>query len=253
MKAHWMKAGMILALVIVLVGVSRVYADKQQLKSESERTQLEALIHTGHLAMDKADRMIVKWQGQGKGNAQTAAFALSRQLGLPEPEQTIQTGHEVYRSERQGGGLQAGVLVNAAVVDEGEYYLIVQLTGDEKSDMNAFLSLHEKVGHLLNEAGLQAAWNFAMQGSTPAEAASQTDAGEQLEQAERAIASRFDFHEAERYADNGTVAVSYEAPGLPLSIASASRELNMQLAVHVDQNREENRITVGFPVITIEY
>jgi hypothetical protein len=59
--------------------------------------------------------------------------------------------------------------------------------------------------------------------------------------------------EVERYEDAATASVSYQATALPLEILSGLHLLNMQLAVHQVSGQDDARVTVGFPVITIEY
>lgn len=61
------------------------------------------------------------------------------------------------------------------------------------------------------------------------------------------------MHTKERYTDATTVAISYEAPELPLMIQSGEHQVQMQMAVHEDKEQQDTRITLGFPLITIEY
>lgn len=59
--------------------------------------------------------------------------------------------------------------------------------------------------------------------------------------------------EVERYEDTATKSVSYQAAEPPLQVQSGPHMLNMRLAVHQISGQGDTRVTVGFPVITIEY
>ena len=68
-------------------------------EDESKAAQLEQLIYTADSVIDNVDRLVIKWQGEGKGDAQAQAVLLASHLGLEPPVRVRQTGHDVYRSE----------------------------------------------------------------------------------------------------------------------------------------------------------
>ncbi|MGV2685907.1 hypothetical protein GNF82_16400, partial [Clostridium perfringens] len=57
----------------------------------------------------------------------------------------------------------------------------------------------------------------------------------------------------EDYADDKTQSRSYEDPSLGAFVMSGDTPIHMQIAVHEDSLKKSSRITIGFPVITIEY
>ncbi|MFS0873033.1 YwmB family TATA-box binding protein [Paenibacillus xylanilyticus] len=248
MLNRWMTAGLVAMALIIVIGMTKVYAGNAE-KSESEGAKLEQLMKTSNAAIDQIERMIIKWQGQGIGNAQDQAELLAGQLGLPQPILVRQTGHDVYRSEIQAEEQHAGILVNAVVTGENEYYVIVQLSGDKFTNSSQLTSLHEQVNQTLAESGVEAGWNYAVQGK----GASGATASIQLQKMEDKLSDRLSMHAAERYTDANTASVSYRVPELSTAIQSGSQILNMQMAVHQDHGKGSNRITLGFPVITIEY
>ncbi|MEK4276248.1 YwmB family TATA-box binding protein [Paenibacillus sp. FSL R7-0026] len=249
MLNRWMTAGILAIAIIILIGVTQVYAEK----NESKAAQLEQLIYTADSVIDNVDRLVIKWQGEGKGDAQAQAALLAGHLGLEQPVQVRQTGHDVYRSEvvddMANGGV--GLLVNVVDTGDNGYYAIVQLSGDAHTDRNTLMTLHEQVDQLLVDSGMKATWNMSVQGT--AVTATEHVANQQLELIEEQLSTKVDIASVERYTDAGTASVSYKAAELPLSIKSGSHMLNMQLAVHQVGDEVDNRITVGFPVITIEY
>lgn len=249
MLNRWMTAGILAIAIIILIGVTQVYAEK----NESKAAQLEQLIDTADSMIDNVDRLIIKWQGEGRGDAQAQAALLASHLGLEQPVRVRQTGHDVYRSElvvNEATGV-AGMLVNVIETGDNGYYAIVQLSGDAQTDRKALMTLHEEVDQLLVDSGMKATWNMSVQGT--AVTATEHDASQQLELIEEQLSTKVDITSVERYTDVASASVSYEAAELPLSIKSGSHMLNMQLAVHQVGEEVDNRITVGFPVITIEY
>ncbi|WP_339298097.1 YwmB family TATA-box binding protein [Paenibacillus sp. FSL R5-0623] len=249
MLNRWMTAGILAIAIIILIGVTQVYAEK----NESKAAELEQLIYTADSVIDNVDRLVIKWQGEGKGDAQAQAVLLASQLELEQPVRVRQTGHNVYRSELVVGTANGGVgmLVNVIETGDNGYYAIVQISGDAHTDRKALMTVHEQIGQLLVDSGMKATWNMSVQGT--AVTATEHDASQQLALIEEQLSTKVDIASVERYTDAGTASVSYKAAELPLSIKSGSHMLNMQLAVHQVGDELDNRITVGFPVITIEY
>ncbi|WP_440112575.1 YwmB family TATA-box binding protein [Paenibacillus sp. QZ-Y1] len=247
MLNRWITTGLLVIAIIILIGVTQVYAEK----TESEAAKLDQLKNTADMAMDQVDRLVIKWQGEGKGDAQKQAEVMAQQLGLHQPVLVRQTGHDVYRSEADidADGLNAGRRVNVVVTGENTYYTIVHLSGNGRTDWHGLTALHEQVGQMLKDSGMEATWNFSVQGTGGTE----SEASIQVEQIEENMSGKMDVQSVERYTDANTASVSYKVPNLPIAIQSGSHILNMQLAVHQDNEKGINRITVGFPVITIEY
>jgi len=250
MLNRWMTAGILAIAIIILIGVTQVYAEK----NEPKAAQLEQLIQTADSVIDNVDRLVIKWQGEGRGDAQAQAALLASHLGLEQPVRVSQTGHDVYRSEVvpvEATGGEAGLLVNVVETGDNGYYAIVQISGDARTDRKALMTVHEQVDQLLVDSGMKANWNISVQGT--AATTIEGDASQQLALIEKSLSKNVDIASIERYTDVASASVSYKAAELPLSIKSGSHMLNMQLAVHQVGDEVDNRITVGFPVITIEY
>ncbi|MDT9720861.1 YwmB family TATA-box binding protein [Paenibacillus sp. ClWae2A] len=249
MLNRWMTAGILAMAIIILIGVTQVYAEKNELKA----AQLEQLIYTADSVIDNVDRLVIKWQGEGRGDAEAQAALLASHLGLEQPVRVRQTGHDVYRSELVVGTANGGVgmLVNVVATGDNGYYAIVQISGDAHTDRKTLMTVHEQVDQLLVDSGMKATWNMSVQGT--AATTIEGDASLQLALIEKDLSKNVDIASVERYTDVASASVSYEAAELPLSIKSGSHMLNMQLAVHQIGEQGNNRITVGFPVITIEY
>ncbi|WP_145408745.1 YwmB family TATA-box binding protein [Paenibacillus xylanexedens] len=256
MLKRWMMTAVLAVAIIMLIGITQVYAEK----SVSEGEKLEQMLNTAGAAIEQVDRLVLKWQGQGKGDAQEMASLLADELQLEKPELVRQTGHDVYRSELKVSNEGVGILVNVVVTGKAEYYTIIQLSGDEESDMSVYLYLHEQVERLLKEVGIKATWNFSVQGTwgeaiVGAENPNnvQVQASTTVRHIEGALSDKLKLSAVEHYEDAGTTSVSYVVPELSLAVNSGLHQLNMQLAVHQDDVLGTNRVTLGFPLITIEY
>lgn len=57
----------------------------------------------------------------------------------------------------------------------------------------------------------------------------------------------------ESYEDVSTVSRSYAIPGIKRFVNSGDHKIALQVAVHKNDNDNSNRVTIGLPVITIEY
>ena len=277
MLKRWMSTSVTAIAIIILIGVTQGYAENAAAEKKgfgTGVTGLEQLLHTAESVIKNADQWVIKWQAGGHGDARTQAVKLATDLGLEAPVQDVQTGHGVYRSEGMVGssGSPIALLLNVASTEQDGYYVIVQLSGGAKLEHQTLLASHEQVGETMNKFGLQASWNMSVQGKwsemseddgngessmievfNMAQAGVARKAGEQLAALEAKLSSELDMTEVERYEDEATASVSYQATALPLEILSGSHLLNMQLAVHQVSGQNDARVTVGFPVITIEY
>ncbi|SCY68419.1 TATA-box binding [Paenibacillus polysaccharolyticus] len=276
MVKRWMNTGVIAIAIIILIGVTQVYAANVEVETKGSGTEvaeLEQLLHTADTVIKHADQWVIKWQVAGHGDARMQAMKLAADLGLEAPVQDVQTGHEVYRSQGKVGVSESpiGLLLNVASTEQDEYYVIVQLAGRAKLDRQALLALHGQVAEAMTEHDLnEASWNMSVQGklsemnegndkpatievSNMAQAGAERKASEQLAALEAKLSDELEMIAVERYEDGATASVSYQEKELPLEIMSGSHLLNMQLAVHQVSGQNDARVTVGFPVITIEY
>lgn len=276
MIKRWMNTGVIAIAIIILIGVTQVYAANVEVETKGSGTEvaeLEQLLHTADAVIKHADQWVIKWQVAGHGDARMQAMKLAADLGLEAPVQDVQTGHEVYRSQGKVGVSESpiGLLLNVASTEQDEYYVIVQLAGRAKLDRQALLALHGQVAEAMTEHDLnEASWNMSVQGklsemnegndkpatievSNMAQAGAERKASEQLAALEAKLSDELEMIAVERYEDGATASVSYQEKELPLEIMSGSHLLNMRLAVHQVSGQNDARVTVGFPVITIEY
>ncbi|MBY9077371.1 YwmB family TATA-box binding protein [Paenibacillus sp. HN-1] len=197
-------------------------------------------------------RVVLKWQGEtetAQAEGASATAKLAEDLGLSHPAPADMEGHAAYRAAGESGGVQIKTLETA--LDDGSSYVIVTLeTADLAATEAAFRAGADAAGAALARAGIMADWNVSMQGTAPG----QGDPQSALALAQRGIAAALPGLKAEEsYVDAATASLSYSVPGLGRSIRSGDHLLGVQAAVHHDGIRDVNRVTIGFPLITIEY
>ncbi|WP_274361898.1 YwmB family TATA-box binding protein [Paenibacillus thermotolerans] len=94
---------------------------------------------------------------------------------------------------------------------------------------------------------LDGTWNINIQGNLVAEAQQTPDfVWEQIERSAKATM-------IESYEDAGSRSVTYQTPMLKASVRSGEHAVQLQAAAHRSTESQEWRITLGTPVILIEY
>lgn len=217
------------------------------------KSSLKYLIATGKkiTASDSQERIVLKWQGtiSSSGDPSTKAAELSAQLGLDAPSSVNEDGHMTYRS--------AGVMAYEAQLSlfwselgEGASYVIVTLDTSDLKNEESIQSIADGVSATLEQNSIDAEWNISFQGitnqqGTPAEVLKQTEA--ELHEHYEAVSAK------ESYEDVATVSRTYSIPELNRSVVSGNHVIAAQIAVHQEDQKGSNRVTIGYPLITIEY
>ncbi|MEK4849983.1 hypothetical protein NST04_09030 [Paenibacillus sp. FSL H7-0756] len=196
-------------------------------------------------------RLVLKWQGEYSGEeaAETAVQSLSTRLGLGEISSADDEGHRAWRSATQlSGGTQLSLFWSE--LGGGRSYCIVTL---ETADLLGSPELGDAAadaGEAMLQEGIAAEWNASLQAPAKEQGGTQTA----LLATEQLLAAELPGIQAEEsYADVSTSSHSYSVPGLQRTVSSGSHSLALQLAVHKNINADENRLTLGMPLITIEY
>lgn len=223
--------------------LANAYADTFKLLTTAEQV----------MGPDAALQLTLKKNGPSlpvSGEAELLAYgqAWSERLGMtPAAALAEQQGHAVYRQEKSEGGCKQTLLLTS--LNAGESYAIV------KTECEAFPAGHAAGAAALQQQldaatdGLQweAAWNVMVQGSLADPTAQGAEAS--LRAVEKELAAKAQ----ERYEDEGTVSVSYASPKLSEFVWSGDRKIHLQAALRCDSQSGKWRLTLGTPVITIEY
>ncbi|WP_249900698.1 YwmB family TATA-box binding protein [Paenibacillus sp. PK3_47] len=197
-------------------------------------------------------RVVLKWQGQysgGSGDSAENAGMLADQLGLGKVEASEEDGHITYRAAASQGDYSK-LSMFWSELDPGSSYVIVTAETRDLLKAEGFQTVAEEAGIRMSEAGITPEWNVSLQGT----ASVQGSPSEALAAVEGAIAAKLSGIQAvEDYEDVATVSRSYEVPGLKRFVNSGDHLVGLQTAVHKNGNDNSNRVTIGLPLITIEY
>jgi|GEM_PF-4985171 len=127
----------------------------------------------------------------------------------------------------------------------------VDSTQSEKQLYSEVQATQAKFVRQLNDLGLDYNWNGTVQGEKERQA--KGSAQVTVEQLEQVIAKEVKLIQMEKYTDNGTYSASYSAPELGQGIVSGKHELHLQMAVHQISGTDQERVSIGLPLITTEY
>lgn len=201
---------------------------------------------------DSALRLVLKYQGAYSGNSAEsaeAAAALAEHLGLGRLERSEEDGHVTYRASAPLSTTGKASMLWSALDHESSYVIVTLETADLLKEAS-FRAAVKEAAKRMEDAGIGPEWNASLQGI----AAGQDSPRETLLYAEQSIAAEISGLQAvEDYTDETTYSRSYSAPGLARYVQSGDHAVAMQTAVHRDGNTGKNRVTVGLPLITIEY
>lgn len=197
-------------------------------------------------------RLVLKWQGEYSGSSdgfERASDILAEQLGLGKIEVREEDGHATYRAS----GAQddySKVSMFWSELEGGRSYVIVTFETADLLQTPELPAAAEAAGQKMLQAGIKAEWNASLQGAAKEQGGAETA----LFSIEQLIQEQLPgMNPAESYEDDTTYSRSYSVPGLERTVRSGSHALALQLAVHTNGNNNTNRVTIGFPLITIEY
>lgn len=203
-------------------------------------------------AADSPLRLVLKWQGEYSGNAADAlrdADLLAEQLGLGKAESSEEDGHVTYRASGSRDSYSK-ISMFWSELGPDSSYVIVTVESPDLLKATAFQTAAQEAGMLMQAAGITPEWNAAIQGvdllqGSPREA---------LVHVQGTIDGRLSGLQAlEDYEDEMTYSRSYSAPDLERFVNSGAHKIALQAAVHKNGNDNTNRVTIGLPLITIEY
>jgi hypothetical protein len=249
-KRGIIKIGFLVLLIgMILIGFGLNTSVAQKVNTEDKR--LGNLIQWGNELVDTPLKIVVKWQGEwideGKISPLEAAQQLANNMGLSIPQYVPHTDHTTYRSNSTVDGNV--VTFHWQVINEYESYIIVTLESLDLSQELSILGIQDKVQIQFNQMNIDAEWNASVQGNVNV---SQSIAAT-MKEVETKLQSHLEISQVESYQDEMTVSHSYRAPILGFNLVSGDHLMDLQTAVHQDEMLGINRITLGFPIITVEY
>ncbi|WP_248549720.1 YwmB family TATA-box binding protein [Paenibacillus odorifer] len=200
---------------------------------------------------DSPLRLVLKWQGESSSYADLSAEVaeLSTSLGLNVPSGTEEDGHMTYRTEAVKP-YESRLSLFWSELSAGNSYVIVTLDTADLQNEAGFQAAAREVSMILEQNKIKAEWNVSLQGSAQEQGAPE----KVLAQTESLMDEQFEaVTGGESYKDISTVSRTYSIPNLNRSVMSGNQSVSAQIAVHHEDQKGTNRVTIGFPLITIEY
>ena len=250
----------LMAGILLLCGISGVLAGfaaesankiglgQVQEPSETYSNQLEELYALATSQINSPLDVTVKLQAEtlsGNNNEQ-AAKALAKGIGINHVTIEMENGEQAFRAR----DVISGINVRMDWVQAGERsYVKLQLDAQGTDVFSHLSAIQEKAELMMENAGITPAWNASVQGSV----FNGKSAAETIQSVEEKMALHLRFNAVESYQDATTESRSYEVPSLKAYVMSGENPIHMQVAVHEDSMKNNNRITIGFPIISIEY
>lgn len=273
----WSIGVLILVCAMLLVGLQRIQsietseiaemtepeADALDPLKDAEQ-QLDALVAIGEAVTSNPFRITVKWQGDWDSllSSEEAAGVLATRLGLSSPESGMVQGRTVYQSQGQIEGIHAEL--DLVTLEEGKHYAMLRLeaAGEDPALWKQLQEAQRMAGESLADEGVDPRWNAAIQGM--AWPASVKEEGEgsgdsvlaaTLDRLESQIkrSAKLKLKQVEAFGDEGTASRTYRVDALPITILSGKHHVALQVAVHRNSGTGMDEITIGTPLLTVEY
>ncbi|WP_438349146.1 YwmB family TATA-box binding protein [Paenibacillus sp. FA6] len=240
---------LVFSIGVILIGLGLNTSEAQESNKGDKR--LESLIEWGKELVDTPLKVVVKWQGEWSNEGKKSTLEVAQQLAinmeLSLPQVVSNTDHVTYRSITSVNGIT--VIFHWQVLSEEKSYMIVTLESHEASQQSSLLHLQNRIQTQINLMNMKAEWNASVQGNViEGQSIANT-----MADVETKLQSHLEFSQVESYQDEMTLSHSYRAPMLNFNLVSGDHYMDLQTAVHHDEILGENRITIGFPIITVEF
>lgn len=266
---------------------NHVYAQKSHTLQYAQE-QWEQLWKVGSQLTEGPAHITVKWQGAWAVplSSQEAAASLADSLGLTTPTAAHFQGHQQYASVQVTKEVKSTFTLTEQA--DGKYYVMVRVEAFNKEGLAKLEQLQGSYGAILNKAGVGIQWNGAIQGELTSSVKprnldqggiqkNELGAGRESRESRKSRDGRDGRDSAEstrlilakleslikmqwkevagvdQYQDGNTVSSSYHVGELPLSVLSGEQRINIQLALHQSSDSDKQEVSIGSPLLTIEY
>lgn len=249
----------------ITVNADAVYSSEAELS----RVQLERVLAVGKSMTHDEIRATVKWQGEWRTelSLEDAAKVLAEGLGWLDGYAEQVHEREVFYAEGETGEIRGKLAI--MLQDEGLYYVVLRLENQTITGLGQLAEYGEEYGEMLLKEGVHAQWNAALQGASvdltdmlaiPPTLANSQGGGHQavpvtiaFEAIESGVKERLKLRQVESFEDERTISRSYEVEELPIKLQSAGQDIHLQLALHWNTETERYDLSIGSPLLTVEY
>lgn len=208
------------------------------MKEMDVRPERYVLHHGGRLTKKLTTDQFDKWIKQTQSS-----------LGLVESE-TIHTpdGIQYVATSRPNQNLMIRLTViwDEIAAYENKSYLSLQIIGETPLSNHYWKQVCAKVTHRLQQIGIQPRYDFNIQGRTPF-------VHQNAEDVIQSILQKVHAKEVEAMRTPRTVSISAFSPIMGEGIQTGEKVMNLQAAARLSHDSQQLIITLGTPIITIEY
>ncbi|MNC42825.1 hypothetical protein D3C75_916540 [compost metagenome] len=136
----------------------------------------------------------------------------------------------------------------------GTFYVMLRMETVSTEQLSELTELQLGYGELLIDEGVAAHWNGALQGNAEKKSFAPNSSESSIINAiEKHTVQELKMKQAESYDDLGTASRTYEVDGWPISVFSGTHKVSLQLGVHFNADEDVYEISVGSPILTVEY
>lgn len=255
------KLAVITAFILLLVVLYQLSASRQaspppgtEDEVMSAEFQWRELVELGEQIIGDEISGTVKWQGSWSTllDSEEAANVLTTRLGLPAAEQGMQQNHTVYSSS--GSRDEFALHLNITSISSAEYYVVLRLEGEGRQAMASLSEQQGLLGQSMLDEGVAAEWNASVQGlRKQRNELARGSLKEEMDAVEKQFPKKLDLTRVEQYEDQDTISRTYFSSHLPISVDSGGKEAGLQVAVHIHSVTGALEVSLGSPLLTIEY
>lgn len=261
-KSGWIFfAGCLLVLGLILSRPEHIQSSAANSGDAVEEAagQWDQLFALGIRVIESDLKGTVKWQGTWNTllTPEEGAGALASRLGFSEIGISRVQDHAVYDAAGSERGIDSKLTVTP--VKDGQYYVVLRMEGQGKDNLEGIGALQSRYGDILADEGVEIHWNGALQGESSLSENHADREGMQnsLEETVRVMeidASReLNLNPVENYTDEKTISRTYTVPEMPISVLSGGHQVALQFAAHLSTIAGKGEISIGSPLLTVEY
>lgn len=179
-----------------------------------------------------------------------ASERLSQKLGFTtNANESIYLKNGIYTNKSEVAGSAVATLTVASPAGQSACYAVLRLDAPGSADQVQLLNWQEQMTAELTGQGIHGMWNVMIQGNAIEDFDLSNDPKAYLSELVRAYKGTV----VESYEDGTTFSASLVSSEFEASIRSGNQEVNAQIALHQDTTSGLWRLTIGTPIITMEY
>jgi hypothetical protein len=176
---------------------------------------------------------------------------LSQAFGIPQAEKLSESNsHSIYSAKAEVVPGAVGTVTVASPQGQPSCYIILRLDASHETEQTELIKWQDQAGEQLKKIGIHGQWNVMVQGYVGEQEQSHQKSSEELV---NDLVQAFKGNIVESYRDQNTISMSLATDEFQSYIKSGNKTVNLQVALHQESTTGMWRLTVGTPIITMEY